>query len=442
MKISRYTFLFPFEKDYYIYNTLSNSLICIDESSYHQLKNHQQKGSIEKLDIDLELYELLKDKSFITENEKDDFLIYKSIIEGQRSGRRHMHLTIAPTMDCNFSCHYCFEKKEKSYITSEVIDSIIKHVTRNEDLEELSLTWFGGEPLMAVDKIEEFTTKFTKVWDKKFTVNIITTAYHITPEVIKVLKKASVTSMQITLDGNRETHNRVKNCEGCDDAFSKVISNIDLLTQLAPEIHIIIRVNLTKQNMYEYEEIYAYLSQRYKGKKLGISPGIVNDRGEGATCEDCADSIFMNKKECSEFLLGLFNEKGIHTPFITYPKRFFTECAIRNKTSIGVGPDGYVYKCWEVIGNKKHAIGRLVDGEIQDINYTVLNRQLYGADPIEDKACSRCSYLPLCNGGCPIQRIENEFEEKNNDMCTFYKGYLPEFMKIHLLLKKAGYSNY
>ncbi|WP_280697228.1 SPASM domain-containing protein [Dysgonomonas sp. PF1-14] len=96
----------------------------------------------------------------------------------------------------------------------------------------------------------------------------------------------------------------------------------------------------------------------------------------------------------------------------------------------------YIYKCWEIIGNKQYAVGKLIDGEIKEINHIMLNRQMYGADPIEDKTCSKCSYLPVCNGGCPIQRIENEFENGNNDMCTFYKDFLPEFMKIHLALKK------
>jgi uncharacterized protein len=439
MKISKYTFLFSSEEDYYVYNTLSNALLNVDKDSYSVLNQIQSKKTeIKENDIDKELYDVLEEKRFIIENNKDEFLAYKSIIDSQRKISNHMHLTIAPTMDCNFSCHYCFEKKEKIYITSETIDSLIKYIEQQKDLSNIHLTWFGGEPLMAIDRIKEFYDKFRKIWDGNFSSNIITTAYHISPQTIEILKAVEVTSMQITLDGNKETHNKIKQTEGCSDAFSKVIQNIDLLTKTAPEIHITIRVNLTKENAKEYIELYSFLVRRYNGKNIGIAPAFVNNRG----CDsDRNSSVFFKRKECSEFILNLFNNYGIHSPVIRYPSRFFEECAIRNITSMGVDPEGYIYKCWEIIGNKKFAIGKLVDGKITDINAIVLNRQRYGADTLDDKTCSKCSYLPVCNGGCPIQRIENEFDGKNNDVCTYYKGYLPEFLKAHIKLKKAGFSN-
>jgi uncharacterized protein len=291
---------------------------------------------------------------------------------------------------------------------------------------------------MAIDRIKEFYGKFQKDWNKKFDSNIITTAYYITPSVIETLKAVKISSMQITLDGNKETHNKIKQTEGCSDAFSKVIQNIDLLTKTAPEIHITIRVNLTKENANEYIELHNFLAKRYTGKNIGVAPGFVNDRGSSG---DKDSAIFFNRKECSEFILNLFNNCGIHSPAIRYPSRFFEECAIRNITSMGIDPEGYVYKCWETIGNKKYAIGKLNDGIITDINSVMLNRQRYGADTLDDKICSQCSYLPICNGGCPIQRIENEFEGGKNDVCAYYKGYLPEFLKAHIKLKKVGFAN-
>jgi len=439
MKLSKYSFLFPVEEEYYIYNTLSNALLSIDESSYNTLVQCQSsKIIVKETDIDKELYEILDEKRFITENDKDEILAYKSIIDLQRNNANFMHLTIAPTMDCNFSCHYCFEKKEKKYITSKVIDSLIKYVEMQKDLSGIHLTWFGGEPLMAIDKIQEFYDKFNIIWNKTFDSNIITTAYHITPAIIETLKAVKISSMQITLDGNQETHNKIKRTEGCMDVFSKIIQNMDLLTEQAPEIHITVRVNLTKENAKEYIGLYNFLTNRYKRKKMGIAPGFVNDRG----CNGNENSsLLFKRKECSEFILGLFNAHGIHSPSIYYPSRLFQECAIRNRPSLSIDPEGYVYKCWEIIGNKKYSIGKLNDGEITEVNNSMFNRQRYGADALVDKKCSNCNYLPICNGGCPIHRIENEFEGAKIDVCCFHKGYLPEFLKAHIKLKKAGVAN-
>jgi uncharacterized protein len=120
------------------------------------------------------------------------------------------------------------------------------------------LSWFGGEPLMAVDKMKEFYDKFGKMWHKEFDSNLATTAWHITPEVIETL--------QITMDGKKETHNKIKFTDDCDDVFSKTIHNIDLLTEQAPDMQINIRVNLSGENIGEYASLYQFFTDRYTGK--------------------------------------------------------------------------------------------------------------------------------------------------------------------------------
>ena len=120
MKISKYTFFFNIDgKEYYTYNTLSNSLLEIDEESYSIFQNHKtgiQELSSEK--VDKELWDVLCENNILTDSDEDDYLKYKAIIMRQRSHRASMHLPLAPTMDCCFRCHYCFEKyKEKKYMT-------------------------------------------------------------------------------------------------------------------------------------------------------------------------------------------------------------------------------------------------------------------------------------------------------------------------------------
>ncbi|MDR3328196.1 MAG: SPASM domain-containing protein [Prevotellaceae bacterium] len=116
------------------------------------------------------------------------------------------------------------------------------------------------------------------------------------------------------------------------------------------------------------------------------------------------------------------------------------ECAIRNKNTFAIDPEGYVYQCWEVIGNKKYAVGKLgKDGNVIVTNQIELHRNLYGADPLANQERIECSYLPMCAGGCPIQRIENEFEGGCNDVCITHKNHISEWLSIHLELKKLGY---
>lgn len=429
MKISKYTFMFDENgQEYYVYNTLSNALMEIDKESYSLLFESRNTQKLSTADFDEDLWEALCINNIISDNDTDDYLKYKASITNIRKQRTGMHLTLAPTMDCCFRCHYCFEKyKEKKYMTPEIMDQIIKYVTSYPELKNIKITWFGGEPLMAVPQIEEFYDKFRDIWQEPFISNIITTGYHIDKESIRVMQKVGISSVQITLDGMKETHNKVKHLPSGEDVFERILSNIELLNDSAPEINITIRVNLTLENKEEYIPLHKLCLTRFYGRSnITISPAFVLDRGTGDICRS-NNNIFFGHIERSKFILNLA-KNGINSVFVRYPEPFFNECAIRNEMAIAFDPEGYAYKCWEVIGNKEYAIGKLNDdGILTDINQTILNRQLYGADTFDDPICSQCKYLPICNGGCPIQRIENKFEGGHNDCCSHYKGFMPDF---------------
>ena len=439
MKISKYTFMFDENgQEYYVYNTLSNALMEIDKESYSLLFESRNTQKLSTADFDEDLWEALCINNIISDNDTDDYLKYKASITNIRKQRTGMHLTLAPTMDCCFRCHYCFEKyKEKKYMTPEIMDQIIKYVTSYPELKNIKITWFGGEPLMAVPQIEEFYDKFRDIWQEPFISNIITTGYHIDKESIRVMQKVGISSVQITLDGMKETHNKVKHLPSGEDVFERILSNIELLNDSAPEINITIRVNLTLENKEEYIPLHKLCLTRFYGRSnITISPAFVLDRGTGDICRS-NNNILFGHIERSKFILNLA-KNGINSVFVRYPEPFFNECAIRNEMAIAFDPEGYAYKCWEVIGNKEYAIGKLNDdGILTDINQTILNRQLYGADTFDDPICSQCKYLPICNGGCPIQRIENKFEGGHNDCCSHYKGFMPDFLKIHIARKKA-----
>lgn len=445
MKVSKYTFTFKTNDEYYLYNSLSNALIEIDKESFLTIDNClNNNNDIIADDFDTDLFHELKKQGFITENDIDDFLLYKSVIMRQRNENSSMHLTIAPTMDCCFHCHYCFEKsKSPIYMSEGIMDSIVNYIMHKKGLENIRITWFGGEPLMAVPQMEMFYNKLKNSFTGKIVSNIITTGFHINENVIDVFHKLGITEIQITLDGQEKTHNKVKKTKGTENVYQKVMENIGLLVKKASDIRTTIRVNLTKQNADEYVGLVHEINSRFHGaKNLSVAPAFVLNRGSNRNHIESEDSYFFDHKSRNQFILELFNKYKLDSPYIRYPQKFFTECAIRNESAISFDPEGYMYKCWENIGDKKIAIGRLNEkGELVDVNPFQINRQLYGADIFDDPVCVECKYLPICNGGCPIQRLENLFENKKNNCCTYFKNNLIDYLKIHILLNKNGYRN-
>ncbi len=446
MKVSNYTFLFMHNNEHYAYNSLSNSLIELDTESYLFLHNARNAKNVNLGSLNEDAQKTLIDNRFVTENDEDDYLMYKSAIHNLRRQYNSMHLTIAPTMECCFNCPYCFEKTKGGEAMSEtVMDSIINFVlAQSKPLEALNLTWFGGEPLMAIDRMEVFYVKLKQRLSEKiqYSSNIITSGYHLDKYALAILKNLHVSSIQVTIDGLKETHNKIKYLSSCEDVFSKVINNIDYATRHEKDIHVTIRVNLTLANAEEYPILYKWLVDRFgQRSNISIAPAFVLDRSAMTTGSVKSSTLFTHK-ERSKYILELAN-KNLDSPFLHFPKPFFSECAIRNANAISFDPEGYAYKCWEKIGDKDYAVWKLSpEGHLENINTKLLNRLMYGADPIDDHICSKCRYLPICGGGCPLQRMENNFEGKNNTLCTFYKGFLPEFLGIHIERKKLNIFNY
>lgn len=100
--------------------------------------------------------------------------------------------------------------------------------------------------------------------------------------------------------------------------------------------------------------------------------------------------------------------------------------------------EGSVYKCWEVIGNKKYKIGEIKEnGEIYITNKMLLNKYLYGADPFEDIACQQCFSLPICKGGCPHKRIENKFNNNDFYCCTPWHKQWKNYLLLRYKLEQG-----
>lgn len=60
-----------------------------------------------------------------------------------------------------------------------------------------------------------------------------------------------------------------------------------------------------------------------------------------------------------------------------------------------------------------------------------MTRYYTAGDALDDINCRQCFYLPICGGGCPYRRLENEFEGKCHDMCENIKDNLEEFLELH-----------
>ena len=173
----------------------------------------------------------------------------------QINNNQTWHLLINPTQDCNFRCWYCYEKHPKGRMddnTIKKIKKLIDNILSNNELKHFSLSWFGGEPLMYFNEviypISIYLKKRVNELGITFSNSITTNGFLLTPDIINQCVEIHLNHYQITLDGNRETHNKIRNQNG-EPSFDRILQNTILLAQANKNIDIRLRVNYNTQSI-------------------------------------------------------------------------------------------------------------------------------------------------------------------------------------------------
>lgn len=89
--------------------------------------------------------------------------------------------------------------------------------------------------------------------------------------------------LQITIDGDKDTHNKTRVLKNGKSSFEQIIRNVDKAVELLPKCHIGIRTNIGKNNKDEYPALYKRLSERWKGKNIHIYHAFVMDNSQDTT---------------------------------------------------------------------------------------------------------------------------------------------------------------
>lgn len=423
MIFSKYTYLFESEGRYYIYNSLSNSLAKLDKDVYDEIITCRENNSFDFQDEDT--MEMLKNMKVLVDNDIDEFNRIKYVNLLRRNENRRLILTINPTLACNFSCPYCFEGNHPNiYMTEKVEDDIVNFIKSNKEAKAVSVTWFGGEPLLAFDRMESLTKKIQAL-GLRYNADMITNGYLLSEDVISRLPALGISSMQITIDGPARIHDSRRCLKLGAPTFDRIISNIDAVKRLQPDISLSVRVNVDKTNEKDFVELYRLFSDKHY-KKFAVSLAFVKDISGCNTCSD-----FCNSREQAEFVLSLLRKYGLDFSYI-YPWSARYECAVRNRNAIVIGPEGELYRCWQDVGCKDKVVG-YINGKVA--NEPLLLRYLVGADPFEDPKCQECFLLPVCGGGCPYSRLQNAYEGKSVDTCLLIKDNLKDFLLAHAMHK-------
>lgn len=274
MKLSRYNIEKKEDKSCLIYNTVTSAILELDtdyEKTYYEMKEGKKCS---KPDLESALLE----GGMLVEDDKDEFaeLLIRNKIE--RFADSNLTLTIAPTMACNFCCPYCYEKGREYITMSEAVqDQLTSQLKEKyQHIHELTVSWYGGEPLLAIETIEKLTKKIKSVLPLgcKYNADMVTNGYKLTRRVAEKLKDMDIHYIQVTLDGSKQAHDSRRILHNHQPTFEYILDNI---RECADILNISIRINVDKTNINEATEIFDWLERYGLKGRVGYYLAPVDD---------------------------------------------------------------------------------------------------------------------------------------------------------------------
>ncbi|HXH05406.1 MAG TPA: radical SAM protein [Vicinamibacterales bacterium] len=358
-----------------------------------------------------------------------------------RESTEQVRVTVLTTLQCNFACPYCYQGDHGDYnarapkMSLETAAQVAAWVEQRLDAvrpRTFALTFFGGEPLLNLPVVYYLAER---LWTScqargvRMLINVITNGLLLTPEVVDRLKPFGLNGVKITLDGDRETHDRLRPLRGGQGTFERIIENI---RRVADRCQISIGGNFDESSVDSYPALLDFLRQQDfadklakvnfkpiirgteaappavpapngKGRKSGLIPLTAVDgsgkplggtcmtaAGAGVASSVCSNCHFVDEK------MAFLREETKKRGFKTVDGVHMGPCEIHRRHAYTVGPDGSLYPCPGFTGDLGMSIGH-IDGRFEEWRERAAARfEALSAW----RVCDDCAFIPVCAGGC------------------------------------------
>lgn len=409
-------------KKYSIYNTIlklnkdnglcfcamSDEFVLLRKQAYNDLLRLSPEELREENRI---LYDQLVRVNGIIDADINEVELLRNRIRSIDNDDTTFHLHINPTVDCNFRCWYCYEDHKKgSRMHPEMVEKVEKLISNvleeYKNLSDFNLSFFGGEPLMHFAYVAQPLTDYLYTACKKKDVephiHFTTNGYLLTGKMIDFLSNKSV-SFQITLDGDKENHDRTRFMANGKGSFDKIVNNIKLLARAKHTI--IVRINYTSANIESIQNICDMFNDLDSTTKRQITidfQRVWQDEGKAAE-EDNVNWLVM---DCAKS----FMSNGIRVVTSNTRNSVTEPCYGDKKNYALVNFDGNVFQCTARDFTQENRYGYVNDtGKIEYVDKRKEERLNIR---FSKRICHSCKIAPICGGGCAQKAMENKDSEK------------------------------
>src|SRR5262245_9276675 len=257
----------------FLMNTLTDAQLIVS-TDVAALLDRAAAGELDGTAMDaddLDSLNVLQENGFLVESRHADRRALDRYMADVKGDTSELNVTVLTTLQCNFACDYCFQGDHADYnaradkMSLDTARAVGRWIEREIDRvhpEKLVLTFFGGEPLLNLPVMYELAERMWDATTRRHVpmfVNIITNGLLLTEDVVDRMLRFGLNGIKVTLDGDRDTHNRMRPLRGGQGTFDRIIENI---RRVAGRCRISIGGNFDEHSVDSYPALLAFLREQ------------------------------------------------------------------------------------------------------------------------------------------------------------------------------------
>ncbi len=335
----------------------------------------------------------------------------------RRSGRRASEIEISikslalnVSNACNLSCTYCYlgtlaasqtgagrrrENAAGETMAEDVAFRAIDLLIRESFGEpEISIIFFGGEPLLATDMLRPVVRyareRATEV-GRNIRFHMTTNGTLLTPGTARLLAELGIDCL-ISMDGCEEDHDANRRFRNGKGSYASIVRN---LTELPPGFSVGVRATVTESSE-PLTELVAHLAG-LGFSTVHLAPVSGSSMSRGFAERLCSEFEALAQAERDVLLSGSRPSVSSFTEpmaLLARGSRRDSPCGAGARY-LSVATDGTLYLCHRFAGDDRFAVGHVASG-IDRRAITSLLKKLRAAS----SACLDCWAHDLCGGPC------------------------------------------
>lgn len=392
-----------------VFNTRWRTAVLMSAHEYGIARSHCQDTTLQRLGM-------------IVYSGTEERREWREAYEAARRDMSYLDITVVLTERCQFGCVYCFEGARKACRTigDDVAQAVMRIVEGGgSQLRRLRITWFGGEPMLAYDKMvqmSEMVIPYCEEHGIAYSADITTNGYALTPaRIAQMVDSLKIRTYIITLDGTAKVHDKRRPLLSGRGSFDRIWSNI--ATLVGHGVFVLVRITIDRRNVDDVTALIDIIAEAGWAGKVCLA--FCRTIDVSFTPKQTGQFIYTEREFADVEWKLVQYAHGKHLVDYGFPHAAPKGGCLRDG-DIVIGPRGEVYKCLDTIGDERWVAGNVVDNiQAQQPQWLETWRSWM---PDDMPGCRQCVLQPLCSGGCPHNALFGDKRHGTTMQCPDWKA--------------------